>query len=161
MVAYQSDSQVQTAFKEKPTLLYDNCSTQIYLGASSIESAERISKSLGDWTQVLEGYGENESRSWNDGGSSPNQGSQFSRGGTFNYSVNGRALLHPDEILTLSDDYLIALVRGGVPPILARRIKWFRDPLFNSSFRNRFALLMSLLAAGAALFVWALRQRSM
>ena len=47
LLAYQSDSQVQTAFKDKPTLLYDNCTTQIYLGASSIETAERISKSLG------------------------------------------------------------------------------------------------------------------
>ncbi len=38
LVAYQSDSQVQAAFKDKPTLLYDNCTTQIYLGASSIET---------------------------------------------------------------------------------------------------------------------------
>ena len=68
LLAYQSDSQVQAAFKDKPTLLYDNCTTQIYLGASSIETAERISKSLGEWTQVLEGYGENNSRSWNEGG---------------------------------------------------------------------------------------------
>ena len=35
LLAYQSDSQVQTAFQDKPTLLYDNCTTQIYLGASS------------------------------------------------------------------------------------------------------------------------------
>ena len=68
LLAYQSDSQVQAAFKDKPTLLYDNCTTQIYLGASSIETAERISKSLGEWTQVLEGFGENDSRSWNEGG---------------------------------------------------------------------------------------------
>ena len=39
LVAYQSDSQVQAAFKDKPTLLYDNCTTQIYLGASSIKKA--------------------------------------------------------------------------------------------------------------------------
>ena len=32
LLAYQSDSQVQTAFQDKPTLLYDNCTTQIYLG---------------------------------------------------------------------------------------------------------------------------------
>src|SRR5262249_32309579 len=55
LLAYQSDSQVRTAFKDKPTLLYDNCSTHIYLGAaSSYESAERLSKSIGDWTQVVE-----------------------------------------------------------------------------------------------------------
>lgn len=55
LLAYQSDSQVRAAFKDKPTLLYDNCSTQIYLGgASSYESAERLSRSIGDWTQVVE-----------------------------------------------------------------------------------------------------------
>ena len=90
LLAYQSDSQVQAAFKDKPTLLYDNCTTQIYLGASSIESAERISKMCGDWTQVLEGYGQNASRSWNEGASGPAQGQQRSQGGSFNYSVTGR-----------------------------------------------------------------------
>ncbi len=92
LLAYQSDSQVRTAFKDKPTLLYDNCTTQIYLGgASSIETAERISKSLGEWTQVLEGYGENTSRSWNEGGYSTGQGQQVNRGSNLNYSVTGRA----------------------------------------------------------------------
>ena len=73
---------------------------------------------------MLEGFGENTSRSWNsDGGySSADQGQQLSRGSSFNYSVNGRALLRPDEVLTLSDDYLIAFQRG-MPPILAKRIK--------------------------------------
>ncbi len=71
LLAYQSDAQVRAAFKDKPTLLYDNCTSQIYLGASSIESAERISKMCGDWTQVLEGYGQNDSRSWNEGGGGP------------------------------------------------------------------------------------------
>ncbi len=126
LVAYQSDSQVQTAFKDKPTLLYDNCTTQIYLGASSIETAERISRSLGDWTQVVESYGENSSRSWTAGG--PN-GDQHSQGRNLNYSLNGRALLRPDEALRLNDDHLIAFLRG-MPPILARRIKWYQDPEF-------------------------------
>jgi type IV secretion system protein VirD4 len=65
LLAYQSDAQVKTAFKDKPTLLYDNCGTQLYLGAGSIETAERISKSLGEWTQVVENYNETTSRTWN------------------------------------------------------------------------------------------------
>jgi type IV secretion system protein VirD4 len=156
-VAYQSDSQVKIAFKDKPTLLYDNCATQIYLGASSIETAERISKSLGDWTQVLEGFGENASRSWTEGGAGGNQGQQRNQGNNFNYSVNGRALLKPDEILTLSDNYLIAFQRG-MPPILARRIKWYQDPAFNPVAAIRIGTVMwwGLMAAGIGLVVWAL-----
>ena len=130
LLAYQSDSQMRAAFKDKPTLLFDNCSTQIYLGAaSSYESAERLSKSIGDWTQVVESYGENESYSWQSGGASQQSGSS-SRGSTLNYSENGRALLRPEEILTLDNDLMIVLQRGS-SPILAERVKWYQDPEFN------------------------------
>lgn len=136
LLAYQSDSQVRTAFKGKPTLLYDNCSTQIFLGAaSSYESAEWLSKSLGDWTQCVESYGENESRSASESGGSQQGGgsqhsSQTSRGSSRQYSVSGRALLRPEEILTMSNDCLIVLLRG-MAPILAKRVKWYQDRAFN------------------------------
>ena len=127
LLAYQSESQVRAAFPNKPTLLYDNCSVQIYLGAaSSYETAERISKSLGEWTQVVESYGSNESRSWH----SIQPGGQSSRGSSQNYSLSGRALLRPEEVMTLNNDYLIAFVRG-MSPILARRVKWYEDLAFN------------------------------
>lgn len=135
LLAYQSDSQITTAFKNKPTLLYDNCSTQIYLGAaSSYETAERLSKSLGDWTQVVEQYSENESRSWS--GQSQQGGEQWSRGSSLNYSENGRALLRPEEIMTLNNDCLIVLQRG-LSPILANRVKWYEDPAFNPAASRR------------------------
>jgi type IV secretion system protein VirD4 len=135
LLAYQSDNQVRTAFKDKPTLLYDNCSTQIFLGAaSSYESAEWLSKSLGDWTQVVESYGVNESRSSQESGGAQGAGSQQSwqesRGSSLNYSVSGRALLRPEEILTLSNDCVIVLQRG-MDPILAQRVKWYQDRAFN------------------------------
>ena len=136
LLAYQSDSQITAAFKDKPTLLYDNCSTQIYLGAaSSYETAERLSKSIGDWTQVVESYGENESRSSQAGGASQ-QGGQVSRGSSLNYSETGRALLRPEEILTLNNDYVIVLQRG-MSPILAERVKWYQDPEFNPALPKR------------------------
>jgi type IV secretion system protein VirD4 len=158
LLAYQSDSQVQAAFKEKPALLYDNCTTQIYLGASSIETAERISKSLGDWTQVLESYGENTGTS-NSDGSAGSQSQQRSQGRSLNYSVNARALLQPAEVLRLSGDKLIAFVRG-VPPILARRIKWYSDPAFSAGANSAKGVLWwALAAAGVALVVWGLMSR--
>ncbi|MFL5241525.1 MAG: type IV secretory system conjugative DNA transfer family protein [Gemmataceae bacterium] len=130
LLAYQSDSQIRAAFKDKPTLLYDNCSTQIYLGAaSSYETAERLSKSIGEWTQVVESYSENQSYSSQSGGNSQG-GGQNSRGTTLSYSVTGRALLRPEEILTLDNDCLLVLNRG-MSPILAQRLKWYQDPMFN------------------------------
>jgi type IV secretion system protein VirD4 len=156
LLAYQSDSQVKAAFKDKPTLLYDNTGLQIYLGASSIETAERISRSLGEWTQVLESFGENNSRSWNEGG--PSQGHQVNQGSSFNYSVNGRNLLKPEEILNLNDNYLIAFQRGLGAPILARRIKYYQDRDFKqaTAIGAGTEVLWGLLAAAVALVVWAL-----
>jgi type IV secretion system protein VirD4 len=158
LLAYQSDSQVQAAFKDKPALLFDNCTTQIYLGATSIETAERISKSLGDWTQVLESYGENTGTSHSDG-TAGSQSQQRSQGRSLNYSVNARALLQPAEVLRLSGDLLIAFVRG-VPPILARRIKWYKDPAFATGANSvKGVLWWALAAAGVALVLWGLMGR--
>ncbi len=130
LMAYQSDSQITTAFKGKPSLLYDNCSAQIYLGApSSYETAERLSKSLGAWTQVIEQYSENESHSWQ-AGSMSSEGGQASRGSSLSYSETERSLKRPEELLQQSNDRVIVLQRGSLP-ILANRVKWYADPEFN------------------------------
>jgi type IV secretion system protein VirD4 len=159
LLAYQSDSQVRTAFKDKPTLLYDNCSVQLYLGVTSIESAERLSKTLGEWTQVVESANENESRSRTGGGfDSPGNGTQTSRtwSSSRNWQPQARALLKPEELLTLSRDYLIALI-AGMPPVLARRIKWYADPLFRSLVATPAPALWWVLLAGlVTLLGWAL-----
>ena len=161
LLAYQSDTQVRTAFKDKPTLLYDNCSTQIFLGAAgNYESAEWLSKSLGEWTQVVESYGENESDSYQSGGSQ--QSGQTSRGSSRNYSVSGRALLRPEEILTLNNDCVVVLQRG-MDPILAQRVKWYQDRDFNPavrrwrkklSKRHKSNLLMLAMLVGMILWAW-------
>jgi type IV secretion system protein VirD4 len=165
LLAYQSDAQVRSAFKDKQTLLYDNCSTQIYLGASSFETAERISKSLGDWTQTVASYGTTESRSHQEGSyDAHRQGAQVTSGSSENYSVSGRALLRPEEVLTLDDNYLIAFVRS-FPPILARRIKWYQEAAFTSGAVNFGTTrlrdpsqiwLLLLLAAALAVIAWVL-----
>jgi type IV secretion system protein VirD4 len=168
LLAYQSDSQIKAAFRDKPTLLYDNCGTQIYLGAaSSYETAERLSKSIGDWTQVVESYSENESESRQRSHDSSGGSSQSTRGSSTSYSENGRALLRPEEILTLDNDCLIVLQRG-LPPILAKRVKWYQEPEFNGSARRqrvpmRLSLRWRLIVAvilGFLVWAWQAHERS-
>lgn len=158
LLAYQSDSQVKAAFKDKPTLIYDNCSTQIYLGASSIESADRLSKSLGEWTQVVEQYSENDTTTWQ-GAGAPAQGAQVSRTRQHSWQPSARALLKPEEILTMPRDYLIALV-DGLPPILARRVRYYSDPLnavgiLRPELYSRL-LWWAVMAGAIALAAWAM-----
>ncbi len=156
LLAFQSDSQVKVAFKDKPTLLYDNCSTHIYLGgANSIETAERLSKSLGEWTQTVESYSENDSYSWSVG-SKGEESSQKNRSSNRSLQPQARALMQGSEILTMSRDYLIALV-PGLAPILARRIKYYADPLFGTASAMQLPppLWWVLLAGAVALIAWA------
>jgi type IV secretion system protein VirD4 len=135
VLGYQSFSQVTDAFNNKPTLLFDNAATLVHLGAaSSYEGAERLSKTIGDYTQVVQQYGENESFSWS---GSSQQGGQGTRGSSLTYSENGRALKRPEEILQLSNDCVIILERGMFP-ILAERVKWYEDPAFNPGAPKRF-----------------------
>jgi type IV secretion system protein VirD4 len=170
LLAYQSDAQVQTAFKDKPTLLHDNCSTQIYLcPPSSYETAERISKMLGEYTQVVDGYGTNSGYSSSSNGHGGNSTStQHSSGTSMNYAQHGRALLRPEEVLTLSDRCLIAFLRGQCAPLLAWRILWYADASFNPKAARqssprvwwlaqqalRCALLCALIALIAYGFGW-------
>ncbi len=157
----QSDSQITAAFKDKPTLVYDNCSTQIYLGASSLETAERLSRSLGEWTQVVESAGDSGSRSHQDG---PGSGRQVGQSWNSNWQPQGRALMRPEEILTMSKDHFIALI-AGMPPIWARRVKYFADPLFAPAsvfVRHRSGILRILIAAfvvDIAYLIWVALRR--
>jgi type IV secretion system protein VirD4 len=136
LLAYQSAAQIETAFKDKPTLLYDNCSSQIWLcPPGSYETAERISKSMGSYTQWVVGYGTstNGSVSSQQGGS----GSTSGWGSSTDYKQQGRALLLPEEVLCMDDELLIAFIRGLPGPVLAQRVKYYEDSDFNPAAPRR------------------------
>lgn len=123
---WQSVDQARAAFADKPGLLFDNSAAQIYFGAASYETAERISKMLGDATLVVESYATNEGLSYTRGSDWPHWPGQVSSGSNTNYAEIGRPLLRPEEVLGLDPDHLIAFLRG-VPPILARRVRWYQE----------------------------------
>ena len=96
ILVYQSESQVRSAFKDEPTLIPDNCGTHIHLGASGYEHAERLSKSLGDFTHWVGSHGEN--AGWSRTSGSGGDGSrQVSGGQSANMTRAGRPLLRPEE----------------------------------------------------------------
>jgi type IV secretion system protein VirD4 len=117
-------------------VLLDN-TEQIYFGIQSYETAERVSKMLGTATNVLESANESESRSWQRSGGNPQgDGVTVNRSYGKNWSEHGRELLRPEEVLTLHGDYLLAFLRG-LPPILARRVKFFEDSEFKATRATR------------------------
>ncbi len=133
ILVYQSESQVRNAFKDEPTLIHDNCGTHVHLGASGYEHAERLSKSLGEFTHWVGSHGENDGWTRGSGGDG---GRQTSGGHSSTLSRQGRPLLRAEEILTLGEEYLIAWHRGLPAPILGHRIRWYADPAFNPDSRR-------------------------
>jgi type IV secretion system protein VirD4 len=135
LLAYQSLSQMEAAFKDEKTLIPDNCSTQIWLlPPGSYETAERISKSCGEYTRWVEGSGTSQ-------GGSKSYGKDGERseswGSSVDYKQQGRALLRPEEVLSADDSLLIAFVRGLPGPVLAERVIWHEDRDFNPKAKRR------------------------
>jgi len=153
-LAYQADSQVRAAFRDKPTLMYETIPAQVYLcPPSGFETTERICKMLGDHTQVLESANTSESRNnQQQPGQHASSNVTYSTG--YNWSVAGRNLLRPEEIMNLPSDRAILFVRGVGAPIICRRLSYFSDPLFGGRPPNRPLLILVLLIATLSLFGW-------
>lgn len=131
LLAYQSDSQVKAAFEKEPTLVYDNCSTQIYLlPPSGLETAERVSNMLGEYTQVVETRNDGTNTSAADGLRSHEQGRTYGSNQGRNFQVQARKLLDPSEVLRADRSWMVCFTPAVRYPIIAKRLLYYSDPLF-------------------------------
>jgi type IV secretion system protein VirD4 len=126
---FQSLDQVRKCFGDNAPTILDNIGTQQYFGINSFETAEAISKKLGDATELSV----SEQEGWNDGrttGAGPHpQSSNTGSSRSVTTTELSRKLLKPEEIIKLPDDLCIILHLNHLP-ILARRIKYYNSPLF-------------------------------
>ncbi len=133
---WQSVDQARAAFVKTPNLVSDNSDTQVYFSVNSYATAELVSKTLGTWTMVIEKANEGES-----GGRSSSsvstQGDSRQTGWSrsIDYSEHARPLLNPAEVIQLSGEYFIGLVKG-CPPIFARRLKFYSGPTVSTIFEG-------------------------
>ena len=130
LLAYQGDSQVKSAFKDEPSLLYENCAVQLYPGgASSLETAQRLEAMLGEYTNVLENYQAGTSLSHPTGATHHGGGGQASSSTNRSYSEAPRKLLKAEEILRLDKSLLIAFT-PDTPPLILKRLLSYSDSIF-------------------------------
>ncbi len=126
---YQSMAQAVAAFPEKYGLILSNCDARFFWAVNDIETAETVSKMLGNSTVIVESAdrGETTSRPLAMGdGTGGSHSTNTSRG----LSEKERALLDPAEVMSrVPPECVIAFVRG-LPPIIARRVFYYSDPLF-------------------------------
>ncbi|MBV9121929.1 MAG: type IV secretory system conjugative DNA transfer family protein, partial [Planctomycetes bacterium] len=127
----QSLGQLKTCFpKDQGQTLLSN-TTKIFFGTNDIQTAEFISKSLGNETIIVDSGGSNRGKSLQHGKSS---GSSFStsvsltssNGTSSNWQQQSRELLKPDEILNLSPRLAITLT-PGLRPVLSTLLRYYEE----------------------------------
>jgi type IV secretion system protein VirD4 len=106
----QSYSQIYAVYGEREgQIIIDNCSTKIYLAGCDYDTAERVSKTLGETTIT-------ESRE-----------TEGERGGSSTPIKTQRRLFYADEIRQIDRDQQI-IITGNVKPILSRRFFYDDEP---------------------------------
>lgn len=156
---FQSLGQLREVFRGNESVLLDN-TDQVFFSVP-FETAERVSKMLGERTLATSSWNSNASRSWQSSGDTQGRGTQMSQSEGQNVAVHGRALMKPDEVMTMNPDFFLAFFRG-MRAIRARRIIWYRDSMFAApSYFPRLPPLWwwLLLAMAGGLIVWALMGR--
>ncbi len=126
---FQSLGQLKTCFGEKAPAVLDNIGTQQYFGINSYETAEEISKRIGDATIGIETENYQSGDSHSSGMTAQQQSSSRSRSKTLNRSEIARRLLKPEEVLTLPPDVCL-IFHKHLPVCVGRLVKFFEAPEF-------------------------------
>lgn len=108
VLAIQGLNQLKKEYGEDATTIVNNCAFKWFCNLDDLQSAEYLSKTLGNKTVRTVGQGVSQ-------GLNPQGGSS---GTSTNYGWTGRPLLMPDEILNLGRDTAILLAPGTKPQYL-------------------------------------------
>lgn len=129
---FQSVGQLTECFGERAGVFLDNIDTQQFFGINAMESADVISKRMGDATIRTESRQRGTSYSYSDGsgGGQPSPG-QHSTSDSLTVSEMARRLFKPEEIIRQPEDLTIIFHRN-LPPILGKLMKYYEAPEFRN-----------------------------
>ena len=126
---FQSLSQLKSCYGEHADEMLDNLGTQQYFGINSFDTADHLSKRLGDATILVESIGRNWSRSRPAGSGSPEAAGTLTSGGNVNLAEQGRRVIRPEEWLVLPDSVSVVFHKA-LPPIAAELVRYYNAPEF-------------------------------
>ena len=126
---FQSVGQVAECFGDRAGIFLDNIDTQQFFGINAYESAEMVSKRLGDSTITNVSYQRGVSNSYSSGQGTNGSSSSKSVNESFSYSEMARRVLKPEEVLRMPEDMAIVFHRN-LPPIVAGLVRYFEAPEF-------------------------------
>jgi type IV secretion system protein VirD4 len=127
---FQSIEQLKKCFGDNAGTVLDNLITQQYMSITSYETAEALSKRIGDGTIVIRTEGDNRGTSAPLGGDTKNGGSTNS-GSNTNTSEAARRVYKPEEILVLPEQTGIVFHKNHYV-IVCNRIKYYADRAFRA-----------------------------
>ena len=113
--------------------MLDNIGTQQYFGINSFETAEEISKRIGDATVGIRSDNRTRGDSVPTGMSTSPQNGNRSTSRSITHSEIARRLLKPEEILTLPADAIL-LFHKNMPVTLARMVRFYDAPEFRKNW---------------------------
>lgn len=122
MLVMQSKAQLRDPAlygPDKAAAILDNCGAEVIFGTKDLGLAKELSERLG--FDTVEAYSRSGPRFW-----------RMFRGGRLNVTASDqrRALLLPQEIMRLRPQDMV-VIRPGLFPIHARRIRYYRERLFS------------------------------
>ena len=153
---FQSLGQLKACFPEDQGQTLLSNTTQVFFGVNDHETAEHVSKRLGEETIIVNEGGENSGRStqYSDH-SSPSRGS--SGGASTTWKQQARRLLKPEEVTGLWQRIAITFC-PGLPPLWTTLTRYYEGGFNKSSNVGRFRAVVDTasLFIGTALMAAAL-----
>ncbi|MCI8470576.1 MAG: type IV secretory system conjugative DNA transfer family protein [Clostridia bacterium] len=115
-VILQNIDQLEAVYEKSYETIMGNCDTHVFLGSNSYKTVEYFSKALGEKTIGRDSISINRDRqNWKTGKSVSDQ-------------VMARALMTPDELRRMDNDYCI-IYEKGIKPVKAQKFYYFKHPM--------------------------------
>jgi type IV secretion system protein VirD4 len=120
----QDIHQLRAAYGARSGTFLSNAGLIQIFNVNDTDTAEWVSRALGDMTEIYET--DSRSTSW------PNQiGQPTNRSEGTATHLTRRALLTPDEVRRMESDLAI-LFKAGAAPVMAQKLRYFADPEFQT-----------------------------
>lgn len=146
----QSISQAQKLFPEGQHVTALANMTQVLFGVNDWETAEYVANRMGDETIVVASGGNDRSFSLSNSDGQSSASVSKSRSANDGWSLMGRKLLRPEEVLDLPAGAAITFMRG-IPPLLTALV-----PYYSAEWRTRYSPFMDAARCLAACVALAL-----
>lgn len=125
---FQSLNQLQACYGSNAQTVLDNLGTQIYFGISnSFESAEAVSRRIGDCT--ITQVSVNDTKGYSTGSGQSGAGGSHSSSLSVTTSEMARRVARTEEIMTAAADQAFVFHRN-MPVIIAKLCKYYASPAF-------------------------------